>query len=337
LVNPTKVAATQFQLDKTTRRSTLQHDSEYLVRAMLGRSRGDAGPVATSCRERFNAVVATTTALRRGAISVVDYRCTSGPGETPYPELHHGFSIAYVRRGSFGYRYRGAAYDLVTGSVLVGHPGDEFTCTHEHVTGDECMSVTLDAATVDALGAPREVWRAGGVPPLAELMVLGELAQSAADATSEVGLDEAVLALADRFVAVVTGRRPPRRQPSARDRRRAIEAALWLEERSHDAIDLETTARAAGLSPFHFLRLFANVVGATPHQYVVRTRLRNAARLLADHDRSITDVALDVGFSDLSNFVRTFHRAAGMSPGRFRQAARGERRLVSRRLAARVA
>ena len=279
----------------------------------------------------------TTTALRRDAISVVDYRCTAGPGDAPYPELHHGFSIAYVRRGSFGYRYRGAAYDLVTGSVLVGHPGDEFICTHEHVSGDECMSVTLDGATIDALGARPDVWRAGGVPPLAELVVLGELAQSAADATSEVGLDEAALALAARFVTVVSERRSRRRPPSARDRRRAIEAALWLDERSHEPIDLETAARAAGLSAFHFLRLFANVVGATPHQYVVRARLRNAARLLADHDRSITDVALDVGFADLSNFVRTFHRAAGMSPGRFRQAARGERRLVSRRLAARVA
>jgi len=293
--------------------------------------------VATPCRGRFNAVVATTTVLRRGAISVVDYRCSSGPGDTPYPELHHGFSIAYVRCGTFGYRYRGAAYDLVSGSVLVGHPGDEFTCTHEHVSGDECMSVTLDAATVDALGARPEVWRAGGVPPLAELVVLGELAQSAADATSDIALEEAVLALAARFVAVVSGRRSQRRPPSARDRRRAIEAALWLDERSHDAIDLETAADAVGLSTFHFLRLFANVVGATPHQYVVRARLRNAARLLADHDRSITDVALDVGFGDLSNFVRTFHRAAGMSPGRFRKAARGERRLVTGRLAAFVA
>ena len=52
----------------------------------------------------------------------------------------------------------------------------------------------------------------------------------------------------------------------------------------------------------------------TPHQYLVRSRLRHAARLLADDERSITDVAYDVGFGDLSNFVRTFHRAAGVSP-----------------------
>jgi AraC-like DNA-binding protein len=88
------------------------------------------------------------------------------------------------------------------------------------------------------------------------------------------------------------------------------------------------------LSPFHFLRLFRDVLGVTPHQYLVRCRLRRAARLLADDARSITDVALDVGFADLSNFVRTFHRAAGVSPRGFRQAARGNRKILQDRLGA---
>ena len=85
---------------------------------------------------------------------------------------------------------------------------------------------------------------------------------------------------------------------------------MWLEEHSHEQVDLDGAAQQAGLSPFHFLRLFAKVLGVTPHQYLVRSRLRNAAHLLADNDRPITDIALDVGFADLSNFVRTFHRAA---------------------------
>ena len=80
----------------------------------------------------------------------------------------------------------------------------------------------------------------------------------------------------------------------------------------------------AELSLFHFLRLFGNVLGVTPHQYLVRSRLRHAARLLADDGISITDIAYDVGFGDLSNFVRTFHRAAGISPLRFRQASRNK-------------
>src|SRR4029450_5363553 len=88
-----------------------------------------------------------------------------------------------------------------------------------------------------------------------------------------------------------------------------------------------------GLSSFHFLRVFSAVVGVTPHQYLVRSRLRHAARLLADEDRAVTDIAFDVGFADLSNFVRTFHRAAGVSPRAFRHAARGDRKILQERLA----
>jgi AraC-like DNA-binding protein len=106
-----------------------------------------------------------------------------------------------------------------------------------------------------------------------------------------------------------------------------VETALWIDAHSENEIDLEHAAGEAGVSPFHFLRLFSGVLGVTPHQYLVRSRLRHAARLLADEERSITDIAYDVGFGDLSNFVRTFHRAAGVSPLKFRQASRGMRKI----------
>ena len=98
---------------------------------------------------------------------------------------------------------------------------------------------------------------------------------------------------------------------------------MWIAAHSTQAVALAGAARAAGLSPFHFLRLFSRVLGVTPHQYLVRVRLSHAARLLADDARAITEVALDVGFGDLSNFVRSFHRAAGVSPRAFRRAALG--------------
>jgi AraC family transcriptional regulator len=56
--------------------------------------------------------------------------------------------------------------------------------------------------------------------------------------------------------------------------------------------------------------------------------LRRAARLLAEGAGSISDVAFDVGFGDLSNFVRTFRRAAGVSPRRFREAAGAKRKIL---------
>jgi AraC-like DNA-binding protein len=272
--------------------------------------------------------------LRRGSITVVDYRCDAGPADQPFVEVHDGFSLSYVRKGSFGYHARGEAFDLVAGSILVGHPGDEYVCTHDHGCGDECLSFDLAPTVVETIGGQTEIWRTGCVPPLPELMVLGELAQAAADGKSEVGLDEVGTLLAVRFVETVSGRDRYRAEAAARDRRRAVEAALWIDANSHDPLDLDSAAREVGLSSFHFLRLFTRVLGVTPHQYLVRSRLRRAARLLADSATSITDIAFDVGFGDLSNFVRTFHRAAGVSPRGFRRAAKGDRKIFQDRLGA---
>jgi AraC-like DNA-binding protein len=272
-----------------------------------------------------------TTLLQRKSISVSDFRCTAVPGDKPFVEQYACHSVSYVRKGSFGCRTRGRSFDLVAGSILVGHPGDEYLCTHDHVCGDECLSFFLTPELVEAIGDRTEVWRVGAAPPLPELMVLGELAQAAADGRSDIGLDEVGQLFASRFVEVVSGRPREPAVTKARDRRRAVETALWIDAHSHRQLDLEAAAAQAGISPFHFLRLFASVLGVTPHQYLVRSRLRHAARLLADDGRSITDVAYDVGFGDLSNFVRTFHRAAGISPRKFREASRGMRKIFQER------
>jgi AraC-like DNA-binding protein len=277
--------------------------------------------------------MAVTTLLERRSISVSDFRCSAGPGDKPFAEQHHRHSISYVRKGSFGLHCRGKFSELVAGSVLIGHPGDEYTCTHDHVCGDECLSFFLAPELVETISDGKDIWQIGSAPPLPELMVLGELAQAAADGSSDIGLDEIGQLFASRFVEVVSGKPRKVGPDAARDRRRAVETALWIDAHSHRPIDLEDAAAQAGISPFHFLRLFSDVLGVTPHQYLLRSRLRHAARRLADDDSPITDIAYDVGFGDLSNFVRTFHRAAGASPLRFRQASRGKRKILQERLA----
>lgn len=273
-----------------------------------------------------------TTLVQRDSLSVADYRCTAGPHSVPFVECHDSHSIAYVRKGSFGYRFRGKHHELVAGAILVGHPGDEYMCTHEHVCGDECLAFHFSPELVQSLGDCVAFFRAGSVPPVPELMVLGELAQAAAEGHTDVGLDEIGLWFAARFVEVVSGKKRDDAAPSPRDRRRAVESAMFIDDNADRELDLESLAKMCDSSAFHYLRVFAKVVGATPHQYLLRARLRRAARLLAEGDRSITDVALDVGFNDLSNFVRTFHRAAGVSPRAFRKAARGDRKIFQERL-----
>jgi len=273
-----------------------------------------------------------TTLLQGKFISVSDFRCDAGPDDTPFAEQHRCHSISFVRKGSFGCSSRGRSFELVAGSVLVGRPGDEYVCTHDHVCGDECLAFFLSPELVETIGDRAEVWQVGCAPPLPELMVVGELAQAVADGRSDLGLDEIGHLFASRFVEVVSGRRQKSVPTAARDRRRAVEAALWIEAHSHQAIDLQDAAAQADISPFHFLRLFSSVLGVTPHQYLVRSRLRHSARRLAGDQSSITDIAYDVGFGDLSNFVRTFHRAAGVSPRRFREASRGMRKIFQDRL-----
>ena len=270
--------------------------------------------------------MSATALFRSSTLTVYDYRCSAGPADRPYAESHSNYSVAYVRKGSFGLKARGATHDLVAGSLMVGHPGDEYMCTHDHhACGDECLSFQFSPAFVESLGGPTAPWRAGAVPPLAEMMVLGEMNR---------GWDELGLVFVARFLSLFSNKQPEKRNVSAADRRRAVEAALWIDAHSSEDVSLERAAAQAGLSPFHFLRVFSAALGVTPHQYLVRSRLRRAARLLADDERAVTDIALDVGFADLSNFVRSFHRAAGVSPRGFRKAARGERKMVRDRLSA---
>jgi AraC-like DNA-binding protein len=246
--------------------------------------------------------------------------------------VHRSFVLAYVRSGSFGVRTERGAHQLVPGGFMTGAPGDVYACSHEHGQGDRCLSFHLSPALVDTLaGERRPEWHAGGLPPEPELGMLAALALAAAEGGTDVSLEEAALLLVDRFLARAGAARPTW-APRVVDRRRAVDIALWVEAHADQPLQLATLARRAGLSPFHFLRVFTRVLGVTPHQYLLAARLRHAAGLLADPARPVTDVAFEVGFGDLSHFMRTFRRAAGVSPGRFRRLPGDERKILQARL-----
>jgi AraC family transcriptional regulator len=254
-----------------------------------------------------------------GEVSVAEICCDAGPSDPAVVEEHRVWSVSYVQRGSFGCRCGGVDREMVPGSVLIGRPGEGFECSHHyHGHGDTCLAVLLTPAVVDELTQGRG-WDATTLAPLAELMVRGAVMQSAVTGATDIGLDEAALSLVSCFVEVCgrAGRRAmPRR--TAQSRRRVVQSALWIEAHLDQPLSLDRMAAEAAMTPYHYLRQFAAVVGVTPHQYLVRCRVRHAARLLASQpERPVTDIALASGFEDLSNFVRTFRRASGASPGRF--------------------
>jgi transcriptional regulator GlxA family with amidase domain len=85
-------------------------------------------------------------------------------------------------------------------------------------------------------------------------------------------------------------------------------------------LDVAALARIAMISEAHFIRTFKLAFGETPHRYLQRRRLERAMALLRMTDRQVTDICLEVGFTSLGTFSRTFTRIVGMPPSTYRAA-----------------
>ncbi|APU16107.1 MULTISPECIES: helix-turn-helix domain-containing protein [Actinoalloteichus] len=84
-------------------------------------------------------------------------------------------------------------------------------------------------------------------------------------------------------------------------------------------LDIPALARIAHVSETHLIRTFRATFGETPHRYLQRRRVERAMALLRESDRSVTDVCLDVGFTSLGTFSRTFRDIVGESPTFYRR------------------
>ncbi|AUX44342.1 regulatory protein pocR [Sorangium cellulosum] len=92
-----------------------------------------------------------------------------------------------------------------------------------------------------------------------------------------------------------------------------------LSEVHEPTLSIEEVARAAAISPYHFIRQFEAVFGVTPHQYRIRRRLELAKQLLAAGHHSVTDVCMAVGFSSLGSFSALFAQRIGVPPSVYRR------------------
>jgi AraC-like DNA-binding protein len=262
---------------------------------------------------------------RVGSLTVYEYHCVARDDERAREELHTRPAIGLVRKGSFIYRRDGRSYPLRVGAALLAQAGQEYTCTHEYGCGDQCLVFSWEPAAVDG----ERPFAQAALPPLPRLEALARLGEAAfADPGQPAAVDEVaavLLAAVQTELARARHQTPAVRRSQPRDRDRALAAAALIEARADEPLGLEALAAHAGLSPFHFLRLFRRELGVTPHQHLVRTRLRRAIALLLDTARPVTEIAYEAGFGDLSNFVRTFHREVGCAPLAFRKG-----RLLSR-------
>ena len=101
--------------------------------------------------------------------------------------------------------------------------------------------------------------------------------------------------------------------------RQVTQLTDYLLAHLHTSLSLETLAQQVGLSAYHFAHLFRKTTGETPHQFVIRTRLETAQRLLKETDWPLSQVALSVGFQSQSHFTQVFKERLGETPRQYRQ------------------
>lgn len=257
---------------------------------------------------------------------VGDVVCSSGPHDRRFEEQHALVCIAAVMQGSFQYRTSQGDATLVPGAVLLGNHRACYECGHDHSAGDRCISFMFEPGYFEAIvssvpGVRSAAFGMPHLPPSKSLTrIFADAAAARCDPASvlfeQVGLELAAAA------ARLGADNVRRRDPPGRDLRRVAAILRHIEANAETPLGLSEMARDAGMSPYHFLRTFRRVVGMTPHQFILRTRLHNAAVQLRRSGQPVLDIALDTGFADLSTFNRRFRSVMGMTPTAYR---RGDR------------
>ncbi len=254
---------------------------------------------------------------------VDDVVCTFGPHDRPFEERHDAMCIAAVTHGTFRYRSTLGSAMLAPGAILLGNQCRAFECRHDHGVGDRCLAFQftpqfLEGVAASVPGVRRIAFTAPRLPPHAASLPIIAAAEAARDDADGAEFEELALRLAGMVSAALAEGKDGVRAPGRRDERRIAIAVRQIEARAEEPLTLSDLSRAAAMSPYHFLRTFRAIVGMTPHQYILHTRVHRAAVRLRRTAESISAIAFSAGFNDLSTFNRLFARIIGSSPSAYR-------------------
>lgn len=277
-------------------------------------------PVADSISRR-----PTSRLVARGeGWDVSEVVCVAGPMDRPFEEQHSRTLIAVVVEGTFQYRSQGRTEELMTpGSLLLGNPGECFICAHEHGTGDRCLAFRYAPEFFQHMfsncGAPRMRFRASRLPPIrVSAPLIAKALELLRLGVSTTAFEELSLQVAAQTVDLENGHRNRLRTADPCSVSRVTRVVRTIEHDWQVPSNLTELARLAHLSRYHFLRVFEEITGTTPHQYLLRVRLREAAIRLRTEREKILEIALNCGFGDLSNFNHAFRAEFGLSPRQYR-------------------
>jgi AraC-like DNA-binding protein len=252
------------------------------------------------------------------------YSYPAGPAGTTPSHAHDEYQICIGDGPPNRYRYRGGWHLVPPGTLSVLMPGE----VHMAVEAEDRTEtggyqvLYADLGRVAELGgelAPRRI----GSPHFAEVVLsdstviasFRRLHASFADRSTQLRLDTELLALLAGLI-IRHSRHPVDPRPAGGPRSAVLLVRRYLEDNFTANVSLDELAGLTNVSPFHLARLFRQEVGMPPHAYQLQVRLTRAKRLLLQ-GMSVSEVASETGFFDLSHFTRHFKRHLGVTPGSY--------------------
>lgn len=241
--------------------------------------------------------------------------CAADPAGPAARWTYDDAAIGFVMSGWFEYESEHQSTLAAPGSLILGNAGEPFSVRHIDTRGNKRLVVTFEQGLLE------EVANEAGVSPRFESIALPP-SQTATRvfglirAVSRPGGDDMLYPLAHAALTAQQARAPER--VSTRDRGRVQDAVSHIETHFGEPCALQTLADIAGLSRFHFVRMFGAVVGQSPNQYLINTRMRAASDRLQTSKTPIAQIAFEVGFNDISHFYACFRDAFGCTPRQWR-------------------
>ncbi|WP_137886492.1 AraC family transcriptional regulator [Pseudomonas sp. 2FE] len=234
---------------------------------------------------------------------------------------HDAFAIGAILQGVGGYQCQGARHALPAGTLSLMNPQEPHTGHAESPRLIYHMLYVEEARLPTLLGRKRLPRGFHQLNPADDGAVAAALARLAVEfeRSDALVLESQLLALLELVFVRHGGLRPLPAAP--RDGGSTARLRDYLEAHYREAVSLEHLATLSERHPRHLIEAFRRVYGVPPHTYLLQRRVREAKRLLLG-EVELAELALQLGFYDQAHFCGTFKRFTGVTPGRFRAAAR---------------
>ena len=237
-----------------------------------------------------------------------------GPGYFITRTSYDSFLLMYLTKGACEIETDGQHFEAEAGQLIL------LDCYRPHRYGSrdswEASWLHFDGPTARAYD--QEITARHGrilTPSSGVLGLLDEIRSSLRPpcTAGEAVLSAQLIRLLDLLLA---GKEAEEEGP---EKNAVADSIAYINEHFREPVSLELLAAKAGISPFHFLRVFSQATGLTPHQYLLSTRIRAARFLLQSTSLSVKRIALDCGFSTEAAFCSTFRKREGRTPSQYRK------------------